>query len=67
MRATKIAGCDRNECPAIYVTDTGTVVAQGKPVHNVDGVTPGPGEIAIELPLDVLREALVGLERHATA
>lgn len=67
MKATKIAGCDRNECPAIYVTDTETVVAQGKPVQNVDGVTPGPGEIAVELPLSVLKEALAGLERHTTA
>lgn len=57
MELRKIAGdCPDNECPAIFLSDRGTVVFQG------DAVTTGlkltPGEQAVELPLDVVRQAL---------
>lgn len=46
----------------MYVTDRGTGVAQGTPVTEGDGLTLGPGEAAVELPLDVLRDALRALQ-----
>jgi hypothetical protein len=58
MRARKVSGCDKDNCPAVYVTDRGTVLAQGMPVTQVEGVTTGPGELVVELPMDVLREAV---------
>ncbi len=63
MKATKISGCEDSDCPAIYGTDEpGVVLAQGTPVAGVDGVHLGPGEIAVRLPLSVLRDAVARLE-----
>jgi hypothetical protein len=38
------------------------VLAQGTPVAGVDGVRLGPGEMAVKLPLSVLRDAVARLE-----
>jgi len=63
VKATKISGCDESECPAVYATDEpGVVLAQGTPVAGVDGVRLGPGEMAVKLPLSVLRDAVARLE-----
>ncbi|MCK2241234.1 MULTISPECIES: hypothetical protein [unclassified Crossiella] len=62
MRAERIAGCEDTDCPKIYFTTTGTVLAQGNPVTNVEGVTPGPGELVVELPEQVLRLAVAELD-----
>ncbi|WP_234995534.1 hypothetical protein [Streptoalloteichus hindustanus] len=52
----------------MYITDQGTALAQGTPVQGVEGVSSGPGELVVELPLDVLREAVRALEEEgATA
>ncbi|MCP3798421.1 hypothetical protein NLX83_04025 [Allokutzneria sp. A3M-2-11 16] len=62
MKAHKIAGCNKADCPTIYITDVGTALAQGTPVDDVDGVALGPGEIAVQLPLQVLKDAVAALE-----
>jgi hypothetical protein len=51
----------------VYVTDHGTVLAQGTPVTQVEGVTPGPGELVVELPLEVLRDAIRKLEAEGAS
>jgi len=62
MRATKISGCEESECPTVYATDEpGIVIAQGTPVVDVDGVHLGPGEIAVRMPLSVLKDAVAAL------
>ena len=63
MKATKIAGCEDSDCPAVYATDEpGLVLAQGTPVTGVDGVHLGPGEMAVKLPLSILKAAVAHLE-----
>jgi hypothetical protein len=62
MKLRKVSGCELLSCPTVYVTDRGTGVAQGMPVTEGEGLTLGPGEAAVELPLDVLRDALRTLQ-----
>ena len=64
MKATKIAGsCEDADCPAVYVTDEpGVVLAQGLPVHGIDGVKLGPGEMTVRLPLSILKDAVAALK-----
>ncbi len=60
VELTKIAGdCYQNDCPAVLLTDRGTVAVQGYTLH---GDTP-PEEGLLELPLDVLLEAARALLR----
>ena len=56
---TRIAGsdCGRNDCPAVFTTDRGTIAIQG---YNIDKTTPA-GESVVEIPLDVLKEAISAL------
>jgi hypothetical protein len=56
---TLIAGgeCGRDDCPAVFTTDRGTVAIQG---YDIDRKTPA-GESVVEIPLDVLREAVSAL------
>lgn len=51
-------GCDNDDCPAVYLSDRGTVVFQGDAVTRANGLRLGAGEQAVELPLDVVRQAL---------
>lgn len=48
-------------CPALYATDRGTFVVQGKVVTDVDAIADvrdlGPDELCVEIPADVLRLA----------
>jgi hypothetical protein len=55
QRLTRIAGgdCGRDDCPAVYVTDRGTVAIQG---YDVEKET-SAGESVVEIPLDILKEA----------
>jgi hypothetical protein len=62
MKLRKVSGCEDDDCPAVYISDRGTGVAQGTPVDDAAGLRLGPGEVAVELPLDVLRDALKVLE-----
>jgi hypothetical protein len=56
---TRIAGgdCGRDDCPAVFTTDHGTVAIQGS---NIDRETQA-GESIVEIPLDVLKEAVSAL------
>jgi hypothetical protein len=56
---TRIAGgdCGRDDCPAVFNTDRGTVAIQG---YDIDKPTPA-GESVVEIPLDVLKEAVSAL------
>ncbi|WP_132120481.1 hypothetical protein [Actinocrispum wychmicini] len=67
MRARKVSGCDKDNCPAVYITDQGTVLAQGMPVTQVEGVATGPGELVVELPIDVLRDAVRRLDAEGAS
>jgi len=52
-----IAGsCFDGTCPTIYATDRGTVVVQGQQVNDSD-VTLGEGEVLVEIPAELLKEA----------
>jgi hypothetical protein len=64
MKVSKLVGsCDDGDCPTIYTTDRGTVVVQGDHVGRADGLKLGDGEGAVEIPLELLREALSALGR----
>jgi hypothetical protein len=58
-RLTRIAGsdCRRDDCPAVFTTDRGTVAIQG---YDIDKQTPS-GESVVEIPLQVLKEAVRAL------
>jgi hypothetical protein len=62
MKLRKVSDCQNKSCPTVYISDRGTGVAQGMPVTEAEGLTLGPGEVAVELPLDVLRDALKALQ-----
>jgi hypothetical protein len=49
-------GCFDGTCPTIYATDRGTVVVQGQLVNDSE-VTLGPGEVLVEVPAELLKEA----------
>jgi hypothetical protein len=55
----RIAGgdCGRDDCPTVFTTNRGTVVIQG---YDIDKPTPA-GESVVEIPLDVLKEAVSAL------
>lgn len=56
---TRIAGgdCGRDDCPTVFTTGRGTVAIQG---YDIDRPTPA-GESVVEIPLDVLKEAVLAL------
>lgn len=55
----KTSGSDDGDCPALYATDRGTFVVQGKVVADPEAVAGlrdlGPDESYVEVPEDVLR------------
>lgn len=61
MKLRKVSGCDDHECPAVYVSDQGTAVVQGNPVTDAEGLTLGDGETAVDLPLEVILDAVKAL------
>lgn len=67
MKALRLTSCNKTDCPAVYLADDGTVLAQGVPVDAVEGVSLGPGEIAVQLPREVFLEAVRALEGHSVA
>ena len=57
MKLTRRDGsCYGGTCPTIYDTDRGTVVVQGWMVNDSD-VTLGPGEVLVEIPAELLKQA----------
>ncbi|MEU0788599.1 hypothetical protein ABZ342_00940 [Amycolatopsis sp. NPDC005961] len=64
MKLKKLAGdCEYDNCPAVYLTDRGSVLVIGATVADQAGLAVGPGEQAVELPLRLLEEAAGELER----
>lgn len=49
--------CDSGDCPAVFTTDRGTIAVQG---YDVDQKSP-KGESVVEIPEEVLREAVRAL------
>jgi hypothetical protein len=41
VRVIKVSGCDDGTCPAVYISDAGTVVVQGALLSDVEGMTLG--------------------------
>lgn len=62
MKLRRVSDCKDRSCPTVYISDRGTGVAQGTPVIDAEGLTLGPGEVAVELPLEVLRDAMKVLQ-----
>lgn len=61
MELRRIAGtCREDDCPTVYLSDRGTVVVQGYTVS--DGVDLAADEQAVEIPVDLLRRAVKGLD-----
>jgi hypothetical protein len=58
LRMVSGDGCEDGACPAVFISDRGTVIFQGGLVTSVEGLRLKPGEQAVELPLDVVRSAL---------
>jgi hypothetical protein len=58
MQLRKVAGCSKGECPAVYLSDRGTVVFQGTVA---EGCQLGVGEQAVELPLELVLSAIPSL------
>ena len=61
MGLTRIAGgdCGRDDCPAIFATDNGTIAVQG---YILRRNTPA-GEAIVEIPISVFEEAARALRR----
>jgi len=51
-----VGGCFDGTCPTIYATERGTVVIQGQQINDSD-VTLGEGEVLVEIPAELLKEA----------
>lgn len=63
MRVQRLAGeCDFDDCATVYLSDRGTMIFQGGLIRSVPDVRFSPGEGAVELPVNVVREALRELD-----
>jgi hypothetical protein len=49
--------CGSGDCPSVFTTDTGTIAVQG---YTLNKATPD-GESIVEIPQDVLKEAVRAL------
>jgi hypothetical protein len=56
MKLRQVSGCNEGDCPKVFVSDRETAVFQGHAF--AEGLSFGPGEQAVELPIDVVRDAL---------
>ncbi|MEV8404125.1 hypothetical protein ACWFRQ_31570 [Streptomyces niveus] len=58
MKLTRLVGeCDEGECPALYATDTGTLVIQGKQLTDHALRIPAH-EALVEFPVELIRKAV---------
>lgn len=61
MKLTQIAGecSDHIDCPAVYLSDRGTLIVQGYTIaaEDLTEITLPEGENAVEIPLSLLQEA----------
>jgi len=64
LKLTRLAGdCTENGvCPAVDLSDTGTLVFTGPVVHDAVGLKVGPGEQAVELSIELVKEAMRALD-----
>lgn len=54
--------CSKGTCPTVYLADNGNLVVQGRLVRRADGLELGPGEHAVELPIELAKEAFGALD-----
>jgi hypothetical protein len=58
MRLSRIDGtCGAGDCPTVYRTDRGTIAVQGPVVVDAEGLSLSPGEMLVEIPVQLLVEA----------
>lgn len=57
---TQLAGAcgDLDDCPAVHLSKHGTLVFQGPDATNTEGIRLGSGELAVELPVELVKEAI---------
>lgn len=67
MKLRKVSGCELEDCPTVYVSDRGTAVMQGEPVTGAEGLKLGEGEMAVELPADIVLDAVLALAQSGGA
>jgi hypothetical protein len=59
VKVTKLAKeCKEGECDTVYLSDRGTLVLQGTAVSFAQGMKLGQGEQAVELSIQLVREAM---------
>ena len=62
LKLTRLSGgCVSGDCPAAYLSSRNTLVVQGADVRDADGLRLGEGERAVELPMEIMREAVRAL------
>jgi hypothetical protein len=62
VKVTRLAkDCKDGECDTVYLSDRGTLVLQGVAVSFAEGMKLGRGEQAVELPIQLVKEALRAL------
>lgn len=54
----QVAGCKDGPCPNWYELANGEYMFQGDELHQVDGLTPFPGQTLIRAPRSVIREGV---------
>lgn len=58
MKLVKVSGeCGKDDCPAVYTTDRGSLVVQGALLTEDHDIAPAAGEALVEIPYSVLLEA----------
>ncbi|MDI2029441.1 hypothetical protein QFW96_12500 [Saccharopolyspora sp. TS4A08] len=62
MKLSKVAGCEFDNCPVVYLSDAGMAVVQGFPVRAADGLELGVGEIAVEVPPEIVLASVEALQ-----
>jgi hypothetical protein len=64
LQVTLLAtSCKNGDCPSVYLSDRGTLVIQGDAIAAANGMRLGHGEQAVEVPMNIIEEALRALGR----
>ncbi|MFV2196180.1 hypothetical protein [Nocardiopsis sp. LOL_012] len=64
MALRKLSGdCNRNDCPGVFSTGTGTVIVQGPLLKATEELALSAGEVAVEIPAHLIEEAACALGR----
>lgn len=60
----KLAGnCELDDCPAVFLTERDSLIIIGTTVTTREGLRVGSDEQAVELPIELVREAMGELGR----